>query len=143
MDAKSLEVLRQLKQSMNAAKDEEQLKVRPKQGFSEESEEAFRQLARRRLESPTIAAQPAVQRQAEAPRHEASTSRKEPARWESRTCRFCKSKFNVNLLWDRIPIMCSGCRTERKTHYEVPEGDTLYTETKVFHGGGPGTGRRK
>lgn len=63
--------------------------------------------------------------------------------WVKKTCRFCKSEFAVNPDWKPQPIMCKGCRTERKTRYEVPDGDTLYTETKVFHGGGPGSGRRK
>lgn len=90
MDAKSLVLLRQLKQSMEAAKEAERNKD-----------------------------------------------------WLEITCRFCKAKFRAHKDWKPRPIMCSGCRTERRTRYEVPEGDTFYTETKVFHGGGPGTGRRK
>ncbi|MDG9928289.1 MULTISPECIES: hypothetical protein [unclassified Pseudomonas] len=90
MDAKSLEVLQQLKQSMEADKRVEQAKD-----------------------------------------------------WIEKVCRFCKATFVAHKDWKPQPIMCKGCRTERKTHYEVPEGDTLFTETRVFHGGGPGTGRRK
>lgn len=74
---------------------------------------------------------------------DADKARERSKDWVEKTCRFCKSVFAVHKDWKPQPIMCKGCRTERKTRYEVPEGDTLYTETKVFHGGGPGSGRRK
>lgn len=179
MDAKNLEVLLQLKRAMDEAKAVEEREEKPKahvpgQGFSEESERIFKELAKKRLgmssgeaassksQSRPIKAEPARTKPKtpwpKAPAGRLNTSKpsaqtelpvekrasQEPAKWEKRVCRFCKSEYVVNLLWDRIPIMCNGCRTERKnTHYQVPEGETLYTETHVFHGGGPGTGRRK
>ncbi|MCO2252119.1 hypothetical protein FA375_03535 [Pseudomonas aeruginosa] len=64
--------------------------------------------------------------------------------WIVKNCRFCKTtKFRYRAEWVNPPVMCEGCRNERKTRYKPGKGDTLYAETKVFHGGGPGTGRRK
>lgn len=63
--------------------------------------------------------------------------------WPEKTCRFCKLPFRHHVSWVPAPIMCKGCRIERKTPYRPGEGDTLYLETQVFSGGGPGTGRRK
>lgn len=45
--------------------------------------------------------------------------------------------------WVNPPVMCEGCRNERKTRYRQGTGDTIYSETQVFHGGSPGSGRRK
>lgn len=55
MDEKNLEVLRRLKEVMEREKPVEQPKKPhvPGQGFSEESEEIFRELARHKLSRPT------------------------------------------------------------------------------------------
>ena len=64
--------------------------------------------------------------------------------WLEITCRFCHSKFPAHKDWKPQPIMCKGCRIERKARYETPEGGEVhYTENKVFRGGGPGTGRKR
>lgn len=64
--------------------------------------------------------------------------------WLVKNCRFCKTtKFSYRADWVNPPIMCEGCRNERKTRYKPGEGDTLYSNTKVFHGGSPGGGRHK
>lgn len=64
--------------------------------------------------------------------------------WLIRNCRFCKTtKLSYRADWVSPPIMCDGCRNERKTRYEPGEGDTHYSNTKVFHGGSPGSGRNK
>jgi hypothetical protein len=171
VDAKNLEVLLRLKQAMEDSETEENPEKKPRphvpgQGFSEESERIFQELAKKRLSGdgapiskkqdqssqPPARAKPKTPwpqphaRQAEdhQPRRKAESSgSREPAEWGRRICRFCKAEYVVNLLWSNIPIMCNGCRNERKTRYKPGEGDTLYAETKVFHGGGPGTGRRK
>jgi hypothetical protein len=91
MDAKSIELLKQVKASIKASKEEERRKD-----------------------------------------------------WHEITCRFCHSKFQAHKDWKPQPIMCKGCRVERKTGYKTsPGGEVHYTENQVFHGGGPGTGRRK
>lgn len=231
MDAKNLEVLRQLKRAMDEAKAEPTATAQsrphvPGQGFSEESERIFQELAKKRLGllvddvTGDIVSDPSQRRtEAERSQHQqdrlnrlseinralsatettktkvsnggANPERRQPVRdknsvrtkpktpwptesvfrpnakpkpvpppivapapkpvspqgpaqWETKTCRFCKCSYVVNLLWKRIPIMCKGCQNERRnSHYQIPEGDTLYTTTQVFHGGGPGTGRRK
>lgn len=71
------------------------------------------------------------------------TAERRDKEWPEKTCRFCKSAFRYHYSWSPAPIMCKGCRIERKTPYKPGEGDTLYLETQVFSGGGPGTGRRK
>ena len=64
--------------------------------------------------------------------------------WIVANCRFCKTtKFRYRAEWVNPPVMCEGCRNERKTRYRQGTGDTLYAETQVFHGGSPGSGRRK
>lgn len=63
--------------------------------------------------------------------------------WPETTCRFCKTNFRYHHSWKPVPIMCRGCRIERKTPYKPGEGDTLYLEMRVFSGGSPGGGRRK
>lgn len=63
--------------------------------------------------------------------------------WREKECRFCKLKFHYHRSWSPAPLMCKGCRTERKIPYKPGEGDTLYLETQVFNGGAPGSGRRK
>lgn len=123
MDQKSLAVLQQLKSAMQEQKKKDQPE------FDRSAGEA----AIKALDS--IGKIWSKKSQAE--------QSKPKVNWLKKTCRFCKSEFVVNPEWKPQPIMCKGCRAERKTRYEVPEGDTLYTQTKVFHGGGPGTGRRK
>lgn len=71
------------------------------------------------------------------------TAEKRDRDWPERICRFCKTVFRAHHSWSPPPIMCKGCRTERKTPYKPGEGDTLYLETQVFSGGSPGGGRRK
>lgn len=67
-----------------------------------------------------------------------------PKGWVVKNCRFCKTtKFRIHTDWANPPVMCDGCRIERKTRYKPATGETLFTETKVFHGGAPGGGRRK
>lgn len=64
--------------------------------------------------------------------------------WVVKQCRFCKTtKFRIHTDWVNPPVMCDGCRTERKTRYVPGEGDTLYSATKVFSGGAPGGGKQK
>ncbi|EKT4497432.1 hypothetical protein QEM27_005260 [Pseudomonas putida] len=64
--------------------------------------------------------------------------------WIVANCRFCKTtKFSYRADWVNPPVMCDGCRNERKTRYKPGEGDTLYSATKVFHGGSPGSGKGK
>lgn len=64
--------------------------------------------------------------------------------WLVKNCRFCKTtKFSYRADWVNPPIMCEGCRNERKTRYKPGKGDTLYSNTQVFHGGSPGAGRHK
>ena len=145
MDAKNLEVLLRLKQAMEDSETEENPEKKPRphvpgQGFSEESERIFQELAKKRLSGDGA---PISKKQDQPRRKAESSGSREPAEWGRRICRFCKAEYVVNLLWSNIPIMCNGCRNERKTRYKPGEGDTLYAETKVFHGGGPGTGRRK
>jgi len=71
---------------------------------------------------------------------------KEPTKtktgWLVKACRFCKTgKVAYRADWVSPPVMCEGCRTERKTRYIPGEGDTLYAKTQVFRGGSPGSGR--
>ncbi|HEX8594833.1 MAG TPA: hypothetical protein VF682_16425, partial [Pseudomonas sp.] len=55
--------------------------------------------------------------------------------WLTKNCRFCKTtKVSYRADWVNPPIMCEGCRNERKTRYKPGEGDTLYSNTMVFHG---------
>ncbi len=64
--------------------------------------------------------------------------------WLVRPCRFCKtSKVSYRADWVNPPVMCEGCRNERKTRYVPGEGETLYANPKVFLGGSPGSGRGK
>lgn len=138
MDAKNLEVLRNIKAAIETARTEERPAVRSSCGFSPESEAVFRAIAQKNLATTChVKASTPKPKQLQ----KGASARVSP-RWETRTCRFCKSEFQINLHWERLPIMCRGCRTERRQRYEVPEGDTVYTETKVFNGGGPGTGKR-
>lgn len=64
--------------------------------------------------------------------------------WVLKSCRFCKTtKFRIHTDWVNPPVMCEGCRNERKTRYIPGQGDTLFSNTKVFHGGSPGGGKHK
>lgn len=76
--------------------------------------------------------------------HVASEIPKSKTGWLEKTCRFCKAvKVWYKADWVNPPIMCDGCRNERKTRYKPGRGDTLYSETQVFRGGSPGGGKHK
>lgn len=77
-------------------------------------------------------------------RFEPAPPAKPKSGWIVTNCRFCKTtKFSYRADWVNPPVMCEGCRNERKTRYKPGEGDTLYSNTQVFHGGSPGAGHRK
>lgn len=64
--------------------------------------------------------------------------------WILKHCRFCKTtKFRIHTDWVNPPVMCDGCRNERKTKYVSGKGDTLFSNPKVFRGGSPGGGKHK
>ena len=63
--------------------------------------------------------------------------------WIETACRFCRTTFAVHKDWKNKPVMCAGCRRERKERYTPGEGDTQFQVNTVFRGGSPGGGRRK
>lgn len=52
------------------------------------------------------------------------TEERRDREWPETTCRFCKSHFRYHHSWKPVPIMCKGCRIERKTPTS-PERATL------------------
>lgn len=167
MDAKNLEVLRKLKESLET----ESAAAHPLKnasGFSEESEAAFREIARRNIESGNLTPAPRKKRRNKAPNSEANrspalpknplpplppkaaarrdkkTKDSRPPVWEQRVCRFCRAEFAVNLNWNPLPIMCSKCRNARKVRIgKSSKGcPSVYTNIQVFSGGAPGLGKR-
>ncbi len=109
MDEKNLEVLRRLKEVMEREKPVEQPKKPhvPGQGFSEESEEIFRELARHKLSRPTN------QKTAAAKPPKTSVPTQPPA--VKKICAECKSEYPTAS--DRPPKrgwLCHNCRNARR-----------------------------
>ncbi|END0094529.1 hypothetical protein ACM7EP_01065 [Pseudomonas aeruginosa] len=53
--------------------------------------------------------------------------------WIVKNCRFCKTtKFRYRAEWVNPPVMCEGCRNERKTRYKPGKGDTFMLKRKSF-----------
>jgi hypothetical protein len=166
MDAKNLEVLRELKEKLEA----EAAPVPPPKnasGFSEASEAAFREIARRNIDSGNLTPprkkrrlkalnshakkSPALPREPLPPLPPKAAARRDkkpkdtrPPVWDKRLCRFCKAEFTVNLNWNPLPIMCSNCRNARKVRIgkSAKASPSIYTNIQVFGGGAPGLGKR-
>lgn len=72
----------------------------------------------------------------------------ERARWITSKCKICRSEFAYLPEWRPVPVLCTGCRNERRTRYKTGGTKNLdlsknYTHVSVFRGGSPGGGRNK
>ena len=167
MDVRNLEVLRKLQEHLSK-EEKPALPEKNASGFSEASEAAFREIARRNIAAGNLTPNPKKRpknasssppsRQPPNPREPIpqtplktpDTKKKKPkdtrpAVWSQKSCRFCKIEFRVNLNWSFLPVMCSGCRSERKVKIGRRGKSTpsIYTNIQVFSGGSPGSGKRR
>lgn len=71
--------------------------------------------------------------------------------WIKAHCTICRAEFVYLPEWRPIPVLCRGCRNERKGVYRSRGGkgkrETAFTHSftsvKVYQGGSPGGGKRR
>ncbi|WP_445012195.1 hypothetical protein [Vreelandella stevensii] len=68
--------------------------------------------------------------------------------WIEARCTICRTSFKYLPEWRPIPVLCQGCKNERKNTAVGRRGGnsggkTLFTTFSVFQGGSPGGGKRR
>lgn len=68
--------------------------------------------------------------------------------WIRARCTICKACFAYLPEWSPAPVLCKGCRNERKNtaigkRGQISHGPTHFTSVSVFQGGSPGGGKRR
>ncbi|WP_433925071.1 hypothetical protein ACN06F_09230 [Vreelandella sp. 21] len=68
--------------------------------------------------------------------------------WIRARCTICRATFSYLPEWNPKPVLCEGCRNERKNtaigkRGGFSQGPTNFTSVSVFQGGSPGGGKRR
>lgn len=84
-------------------------------------------------------------------REEPSQTKPKRDDWIKAHCTICRAEFVYLPEWRPVPVLCRGCRNERKGVYRSRGGkgkrETAFTHSftsvKVYQGGSPGGGKRR
>lgn len=64
--------------------------------------------------------------------------------WINAKCTICRADFVYLPEWVPVPVLCNGCRSERKGKYKTKsDGRTQFAHSTFVPGGAPGTGKRR